>query len=695
MAKSSGKLKKVLGLVDVYAISTAATLSGGIFLLPGLAAESVGPAIILSYLIATIPLIPALLSMVELATAMPRSGGFYYFLDRSMGPLMGTIGGLGTWIALILKTAFALIGISVYLGLFFDNFPVKSVAVGFAVLFGALNLMGAKKTGGIQVVLALVLLAILAWFSAIGFIALDFSRFSSMLSQNSIDGIISTAGLVFVSYVGLTKIISVSEEVKNPERNLPLGIFLGFVTVIGVYVAVMTVLIGVIPMDRLAGEIAPVAVAAELLGGNLGKILVSIAAVFSFLAVANAGILSASRYPLAMSRDHLMPEFFGSLNKSKAPKMSIYVTVALISAIVLFIDVTKIAKLASAFLLFVFALICLAVIVMRESRIDSYDPGFRSPLYPWIQWIGIFTSIGLIFQIGGLAISVTLGVILSGIAWYFHFAGERVTRTGAIYHIFSRWGKQRFDEGLDRELRQIMREKGLRTEDPFEEVVAHAQIIDASSTADFKEIVEQASRRLATQLPLSSDELVQKFLEGTQVGATPVTHGIALPHLKLDNIDNASLVMVRSRPGISTSAIDLPEDFDDEEDIHAFFFLVSPLNDPKQHLRILASLAESVESKDFLSRWNVAKNEQELKELILKDERFIAIPVNRTGLTSDWIGKEIKIITIPEGCLIAMIRRDGQVIIPRGNTALLEDDLVTILGEPKGIIEIREKYHPA
>ena len=101
LAKSK-RLKKELTLLNVYAIATGTTLSAGFFLLPGLAASQAGPAIILSYLIAAIPLIPAMLCMMELATAMSRAGGTYYFLDRSMGPLFGTIGGIGTWLALTL-----------------------------------------------------------------------------------------------------------------------------------------------------------------------------------------------------------------------------------------------------------------------------------------------------------------------------------------------------------------------------------------------------------------------------------------------------------------------------------------------------------------------------------------------------------------------------------------------------------------
>ena len=86
-------------------------------------------------MIAAIPLIPAMFSMVELSTAMPRAGGAYYFLDRSMGPFVGTIGGLGTWLALVFKTSFALIGMGAYLIIFWPEFHIVMLAVILSVLF--------------------------------------------------------------------------------------------------------------------------------------------------------------------------------------------------------------------------------------------------------------------------------------------------------------------------------------------------------------------------------------------------------------------------------------------------------------------------------------------------------------------------------------------------------------------------------
>ena len=160
-ARNTRKLRKELGLYDVYAISTGAMFSSGFFLLPGLAAAKTGPSVALAYLVASIFILPAMLSVAELATAMPRAGGAYYFLDRALGPLVGTVGGLGTWVALILKSAFALVGMGAYLALYVDV-PIKPLAVGLPVVFAVINVVGAKETSGLQRVLVTALVAIMA-----------------------------------------------------------------------------------------------------------------------------------------------------------------------------------------------------------------------------------------------------------------------------------------------------------------------------------------------------------------------------------------------------------------------------------------------------------------------------------------------------------------------------------------------------
>ncbi|MEM6338022.1 MAG: amino acid permease, partial [Bacteroidota bacterium] len=158
-----GKLKKELGLFDVYAVSTGAMFSSGFFLLPGLAAAKAGPAVGLAYLLAGVLIMPAMLSVAELTTAMPKSGGAYYFITRALGPAAGTVGGLGTYIALTLKTVFALVGIGAYASLFID-FDVETVAVVLTVFFAVLNIVGAKETTRLQRFLVSILVGVLLLF---------------------------------------------------------------------------------------------------------------------------------------------------------------------------------------------------------------------------------------------------------------------------------------------------------------------------------------------------------------------------------------------------------------------------------------------------------------------------------------------------------------------------------------------------
>ena len=132
MLAEGKRLKKELKLFDIFAISTGAMFSSGFFLLPGLAAAQAGPSVILAYFIAGIFMVPAMVSMAELSTAMPRAGGPYYFLDRSLGPMVGTVGGLGEFLALALKSAFALVGMGAYLAIFVEV-PIKPLAVALTV----------------------------------------------------------------------------------------------------------------------------------------------------------------------------------------------------------------------------------------------------------------------------------------------------------------------------------------------------------------------------------------------------------------------------------------------------------------------------------------------------------------------------------------------------------------------------------
>ncbi len=700
--KKAQKLRKELGLFDVYAICTGAMFSSGFFLLPGLAAAKAGPTVVLAYLIAGVLILPAMFSKAELSTALPRAGGTYYFLDRSLGPMFGTIGGLGTYFALTLKTAFALVGIGAYSALFIE-LPIKPIAIALTAVFVGINVIGAKETSGLQRGFVVILLSVTVFFILQGFHEIIFEQSRSLTRERftpfapfGVEGLLTTVGFVFVSYAGLTKVASVAEEVTDPERNIPLGMILSLASTSLIYVAGVFVMVAVLEPESFHADLTPVATAAEAfftwLPQPIGLVLIVAAALSAFASTGNAGVLSASRYPMAMARDRLLPHLFARLSRFRTPSTAIFATGILIVFFILVLDEEGIAKLASAFQLFIFMLVNLAVVVMRESRIPSYDPGYRSPLYPWMQVAGILASFILIVYMGWLAILFTLGVVVACLIWYLWYARPNVVRDGAIYHWFRRLGQRQYDE-LDREFRTILKEKGLRSDDEFNEVVARAQVIEMAEGESFEELVSKAADRLAARLPVPAAKLEQGFLQGTKTGATPVARGAALPHLHVLGIERPEMVLARSRTGLHMEVIDaLGGEEDVTQRVHAIFLLVSPEEDHGQHLRMLAHLANRVDEDHFINEWLQARNAAHLKELLLEDAHYQTVRLRSTDNTAELIGKALKELELPENTLVAIIRRGHDIIVPGGNAVLRENDRVTIIGEPDALRLLRNRY---
>ncbi len=703
MAKTDGhRLKKELSLLDVYVIALGPMLSSGFFLLPGLAAAKTGPSVVLAYFLAGLLVLPAMLSMSELATAMPRAGGTYYFLDRSLGPLVGTVGGLGTWLVLILKSAFALIGMGAYLALIAD-YPMKPVAVGLTAVFVLVNLVGAKQSSGLQRLLVIIVLGFLAVFMVQGLIGvmggesaqtLRETRFSPFLTHGG-EGLFATIGMVFISYVGLTKVASISEEVKDPDRNLPLGMFLALLTASAVYVVGVFLVVSVIDPDSLHHDLTPIATAwlafFDWIPRPAALVLVVVPALAGLAAAGNAGILSASRYPLAMARDNLISPRFARLGRFKTPTLALLATGALIVLAISTLDVLSVAKLASTFQLLIFALVSLAVIVMRESGIEAYDPGFRSPGYPWVQLVGLLAPALLIAVMGLMPIMFTIGLVGACLVWYFYYARERVVRGGALLHWFERLGQGRF-EGLDPELRGILKEKGVRAEDAFDEVVARAYTLDLREGETFEAATRHAASRLAQRLPVSAEHLVEGFLHGTRTGATPVSHGTALPHLRVPGVSAPEMVLARSLSGLT---VEVGDQFTDERHgalIHAVFFLVSPEENPGQHLRLLAGIAGRADDDDFMDAWLAAEQPADFREAVLRDERFLSLYIREGAPSGALAGAMLKAIEWPADTLVALVRREGEVLIPSGSTVLMLGDRLSIVGAADGIRAVRSNY---
>jgi len=141
------ELKKELKLLDVYCIATGAMISSGLFILPGLAHALAGPAVVVSYLLAGLLAMTGMLSQAELVSAMPKAGGTYFYVARSMGPVVATINGLLEWLSIALKSAFALVGIAAFAS-FFLQVNAYAVAVFFVYYALALTIWAQKKPEG-------------------------------------------------------------------------------------------------------------------------------------------------------------------------------------------------------------------------------------------------------------------------------------------------------------------------------------------------------------------------------------------------------------------------------------------------------------------------------------------------------------------------------------------------------------------
>ncbi|MCK5832597.1 amino acid permease [bacterium] len=608
-------LKKSLGLLDVFAISSGAMISSGFFLLPGIAASKSGPAVIIAYVLAGFMILPALFSIAELSTAMPRSGGTYFFISRSLGPMFGTIDGIGVWLALVLKCSIALIGLGVYFSVISNIDPIL-LAVVFALIFTGVNLIGTKEVGWLQIGMVMILLVILAFFIGKGLPVVESHRFKPF-APFGWGSILPTVGFVFVSFIGLTKVASVSEEVKNPARNLPLGMLLSLVVVTAIYAIGVYVVVGVLPKEELYGSLTPITDTAAIFLGRAGVISISIAAILAFATTGNAGLLSASRYLLAMGRDRAIPHVFSRFSKRKTPKNAILLTSGIIIIIILAVDVESIAKLASTFQIIVFAIINVAVLVMRESGLKSYDPGFKSPFYPYMQIAGIIVAVVLIPEMGLMSTMFTLILIGLGIVWYNLYVRHRVSGVPAVAKVAERVAERLLAQdahalGLDKELRQLLKEKGLRRDDPFAEMVNSAEFLEVRSKSKVEDLLHHASLLLSKKSGISSDLILGALLERSHLGETPAEAGVALPHLLLDEVEDFNLVFARSVTGIDFPMAD--------QTIHAIFILLGNRKKPTQHLRFLAEIARRAEDPEFIDKWIQADNKDDLVQLLLMEE---------------------------------------------------------------------------
>ncbi len=611
------RLKKGLGLLGVFAIASGAMISSGLFILPGLAFAKTGPAMVLAYIIAGILVIPTIFSKAELVTAMPKAGGDYFYITRSMGATAGTIAGLASWFSLSLKSAFALVGMGIFALLInptLSMVEVKIIAIALCLIFMLINLLGIREAGTTQILLVFFLIAILVLYTIRGFAAIVPQRFTPF-APHGLFSILSTAGFVFISFGGLTKVASVAEEIKNPKFNVPAGMLLAYFVVLMLYVAVVSVTVGVLHSDVLQKSLTPISDGARNFWGIGGVVITAIAAMLAFISTANAGIMSASRYPLAMSRDHIVPAFFTKVHKKfKTPYFAIVFTTIFMVSIISFLDLEVLVEAASTMLLLLYISANLSVIVMRESKLQNYQPSFRSPFYPYVQIIAILGYGFLIFDMGKDTLSITAIFVGCAIVWYLIYVRPRISRESAFMYVVERvTDRQIVTDTLKQELREIIKEREEIIEDEFDYLIKDSLILDLKEKIHFDEFVKIAAEKLSGRLDVEPKELIKLFIEREKQSCTALRPGLAIPHIIIQGEKKFNILMVRAREGIIFP--------DAREPVHIVFALIGTRDMRNIHLRALMAIAQITEQHDFDKKWIAGRTTEDLRDIVLLGKR--------------------------------------------------------------------------
>jgi amino acid transporter len=612
------KLKKELGFFDVFCIASGSMISSGLFVLPAIIYFKVGPAIIIAYIFAAILMIPAMISKTELATAMPKSGGTYFFIHRSIGSFFGTFAGLASWISLSLKSAFALLGIGLFLQPLFPETSlqmVKIIAVSFTICFTILNIIGAKESGKFQITLVFVLIGILIFYIFSNLNHIDAQKYIPF-NPYGWQSIFTATGMVFISFGGLTKIVSLAEEIKNPKKNIPKGMFAAFLIVTLLYILTIFITVGLLNNIEFQQTFNPISLGASKYFGNWGYWILSIAAILAFITTGNAGLFSSSRIPFAMSKDNLLPSFFSKISlKLKTPVISILITSFFMISVIIFLELENLVKVASTMMLVLFLFVNLSVILMRESKIITYRPSYKSPFYPYLQIIGIIIYLFLIIEMGIFPLLITFAFFILSVLWYFLYSKRRNSKQSALIYIAERISSKKIKtSALTDELKNILFERDGIIEDKFDRIIKKAEFIDIKKNMDKNSLFKTISNIFAKNTNTSSKIIYDLLQERENTNSTVIYNGLAIPHIIIEGEKIFDIVVVRSQQGIDFGKNTSP--------VHIVFALIGTMDERNFHLQALMSIAQIIQDKNFMNNWEKVKSIEDLKNLILLSERI-------------------------------------------------------------------------
>jgi len=423
--------------------------------------------------------------------------------------------------------------------------------------------------------------------------------------------------MIFISFGGVTKIADVAEEAKNPNRDIPLSMLLAFFVVTALYIAVIFVTVGVLGRDLGTLEkysLTPISDAANIFWGFPGRIILGVAALLAFISTANAGIMAASRTPLAMSRDKVLPKFFGKIHpRYQTPQNSIYFTSTFMILVIL-LPLDILVKTASTIMILLYILENLSLIVMRESGLQNYHPKFKSPLYPWLQILAILAYSYIVVQMGKVPLLISAGILSGGFLMYWLFGRISINRDSALIHIVKKVFDRDFSSStLEDELKTIIRERDDIKLDKFDKIIEDSLVLDIPEKIDKEKFFHLVAEQFSQKRGYDQELIFEKMHNREEQYSTVISDNIAIPHIIIEGSGKFDVLLARAKKGIYFT--------DNSKNIQIVFVILGTRDERTFHLKALAAIAQVVQDKNFENKWLTAQNETALRDVVLLGER--------------------------------------------------------------------------
>jgi APA family basic amino acid/polyamine antiporter len=401
-------MKKVLSRLDLVLMGIGAIIGAGIFVITGLvAANYSGPALMISFIIAGVVCAFAALSYAEFAALVPVSGSAYTYSYAALGEIWAWIIGWDLILEYAGTVAVVAIGWSGYItslaagaGIIippsFSNPPgidgglVNLPAVGIILLITIFLIIGVKDSVRINNVIVCIKIGVILLFLYLGFGHIQPVNWTPFMPFGW-SGVITGAAIVIFAYLGFDAVSTAAGEVKNPQRDLPVGILAPLAIATVLYIAVSAVLTGIVPYSHFTGISAPVAFALDQIGVSWGSALVSVGAICGLTSVILIMMFGQTRVLFAMSRDGLLPGLFEHIHPIFRTPVKVTILVGIATAILAgFFPLAIITELVNVGTLAAFILVSLGVIVLRYTQ-PSLPRPFRCPLVPLVPILAILS----------------------------------------------------------------------------------------------------------------------------------------------------------------------------------------------------------------------------------------------------------------------------------------------------------------